>query len=109
MNLSELAFSDGQVRGIRSSLSELVVDFTDWQEKKWEIVFENAIGVESFSIEGEELDKVEERIDEVLIERSRRIAQEPDAPLKCFSFYSPWRDDPLLTVVAASCLVRPYD
>ena len=69
----------------------------------------SSIGIESFSIEGEELDKVEERVDEAFVARSRRIANEPDAPMTCYSFYSPWRDDPILTVAASSCMVRAIE
>jgi len=106
MKLDELTLADGHVDGIRSSLSEVIIDFTDWEERRWEIVFENVIGLEAFGIEGEELDRVEEREDKALMERSRKIAQEPDTPMRCYSFYSPWRDDCLLTIVASSCVVR---
>lgn len=106
MELTELAVGDGHVESIRSSIEELVVEFTDWQEQTWQIAFENAIGVEAFGIEGEELDRIDERDDGAFMERSRRLAQEPDAPMKCYEFFSSWRDECLLTIIASSCAVR---
>ena len=106
MKLTDLALSDGHVGGTRSSSTEFVVEFTDWQGKNWEIVFENMIGLESFSAEGEELDKISESVDDIFVARSRKATGEFDAPMICYSFHSPWRDDALLTIVASSCFVR---
>lgn len=106
MELKELAFSDGSIEATRSSLNEFIVVFKDWQEKRWEISFENVIGVESFNVEGEELDGVFEETKSDFIDRSRKLAKEPDAPMKCYAFRSAWNDEPLLRIVATSCEVK---
>ena len=106
MNLKDIAFSDGCVVGTRSSLNEFVVVFKDWQEKLWELSFDNAIGVENLNVEGEELDGVVEEPPDEFVARARRIAKEPDASMTCYAFRSPWHDEPMLRVVAAGCQVH---
>ncbi|MDP6445475.1 MAG: hypothetical protein QGG36_10525 [Pirellulaceae bacterium] len=106
MELKELTISDGSIEAIRSSLNEFIVTFRDWQEQQWEISFENFIGVENFNVEGEELDGVVEETASDFIVRSRILAKEPDAPMKCYTFRSPWNDEPLLRIVATGCEVR---
>ena len=106
MELKELAISDGRIQATRSSLNEFVVTFRDWQEQQWEISFENVIGVESFNVEGEELDGIVEEADSDFIDRSRKLAKEPDALMTCYSFRSPWNEESLMRIVATGCEVR---
>ena len=70
------------------------------------ISFENVIGVESFNVEGEELDGIVEEAVSDLIGRSRKLAKEPGAQMTCYSFRSSWKAESLMLIVATGCDVR---
>lgn len=105
MELKDLTIADGRIEAIRSSVNDCVVTFRDWQEERWDILFVNVIGVENFNIEGEELDSIIEEEDSSFIARSRKMAKEPNEPMMCYSFRSPWNDESLLRIVANRCEV----
>jgi hypothetical protein len=106
MQVQELAIADGRVESVRTSTADAEIIFSDWQEAKWRLTFVDVLAIENLNIEGEELDRVEVRNDDVYIERIRRLVDEPDAIVNIYMFFTPWKDEPRLRVVARDCNVK---
>ena len=73
MKLQDIAFADGRVESVRTSLSDAEVVFTDWQNIKWTLTFVGVLAVENANIEGEEVDRLEVRNDDPYIHSIRLL------------------------------------
>ena len=106
MKLQDIAFADGRVESVRTSLSDAEVVFTDWQNIKWTLTFVGVLAVENANIEGEEVDRLEVRNDDPYINSIRFLVDEPNANVNVYLLFTPWKDTPRLRVVATDCKVE---
>jgi hypothetical protein len=109
MNLEDLAIADGTIQLVQSSNKNTTVVLTDWQEKRWKLVFHNVLALENFNIEDEDLDRVAVAIDNDFVRRVRSIVKEPDAEVMLYCFFTPWSDEPRLRVLAEGCRVESLE
>ncbi|MCA8985129.1 MAG: hypothetical protein KDA76_15320 [Planctomycetaceae bacterium] len=106
MKLQDIAIADGKIESVRTSITEAEINFVDWREAKWSFTFVDVLAVENLNVEGEELDRLEVRKDDPYIERVRAIVDEPNATVNVYLFFTPWKDEPRLRVVAKDCNVN---
>jgi hypothetical protein len=107
IDLNDLPIADGKIQFVRTSLQNAEIGFTDWQDVKWLLRFYDVLAVENLNIEGEELDRLEITSGGGFIDRARELVDEPDAAVNCFAFFTPWKEQARLRVVAGSCEVYP--
>lgn len=99
-SFAALPFADSQVLDLASTVGELAVTCTDWQEQVFVITFTEVIGYEGFGIEGEDLSHGTVSASDPLIARASHVAHVDPHGLWCFAFWSAWHDQALLRVVA---------
>lgn len=95
--MTELSFSDGTISGITSRPGLVIVEFLDWQEKSWSLVFFNAIAYKSISCEGEEISELNVS-DETELSKEAMLIEGGTG--RNFCFISAWSNSVVLTVVA---------
>ena len=97
LDMQSLIFSDGTISTITSRLGVVVVDFVDWQEKNWSLIFNNAIAYKSISAEGEEISALRQLSD---TEFSREVKSAGEGTASSYCFVSAWSEQVVLTIVA---------
>lgn len=98
LNVDTFVFTDGTISSVTAHLGEVVVEYLDWQERQWVIVFSDAIAYKSVSSEGEEISALLE-LDET--DFSEEVKSIDGSKGVSFCFVSAWSDSVVLTVVAA--------
>ena len=99
--LGKIQFSDGSVQSVHSDGSRLVVEWTDWKDRKRLLVFRDVIGYQGLSIEQEALSHGLAKCSEDLIDQASEAAAEEKQDYACFLLFSAWNDKmPLFKVVA---------
>ena len=106
MRIEDVSIADGKVESVHTSMATSEVIFLDWQEVKWRLLFNDVLAVENLNIEGEELDRIEVSMDDPYIQRVRSLVDEPDATVALYGFFTPWKDEARLRVIAGSCNVE---
>ena len=109
MRLEDLQTADGHVESIETARESTIVVLRDWQEKLWQLKFVNAIALEAFSPEGEELAGVSVEAPEALARRATEVTKDVDGPFQCYAFESAWSHHAVLRVVASSCEVTTLE
>ena len=109
MQVQDIAIADGKIESIRTSATDAEVFFVDWRETKWQLTFVDVLAVENLNVEGEELDRLEVRNDDPYIDRVRSLVDEPDARVNAYLFFTPWKEEARLRVVARDCDVKAAD
>lgn len=106
MRIEDIAIADGKVESVQTSMMVTDVIFVDWQEIKWRLRFNDVLAIENLNIEGEELDRLEVLPNDAYVERVRGLVDEPDASVNLYGFFTPWKDEPRLRIIAGSCNVQ---
>ncbi|UVE45925.1 hypothetical protein KS461_01170 [Pseudomonas chlororaphis] len=95
--MNSFSAADGTIQKITSTPRVLVVNFTDWKEQSWTIIFENLIAFQSIGAEGEEISEIIES-EKILLENIN--IEDIDGATKSYSFISAWSSNPALIIVA---------
>lgn len=95
--MDTLVFSDGTILGVIGRQGEVVVEFADWQERRWSILFRGAIAYKSISSEGEEIADLLELIE---TDFSREVESLDGDKGGSYCFVSAWSNDVVLTIIA---------
>ena len=106
MTLNELTLSDGEVLELISKPGRVRLIFRSWDEKLWNIMFEDVVAFECFGAEGEDLDGL--IIDESNDFKSRatmRLCDENLSDHRAYEFVSAWSGVVVLSVIAKSVRV----
>jgi len=90
-------------------MKDAEIIFVDWNDVKWRFTFTDVLAVENLNIEGEELDRLEIVENDQYGLRVRSLVDEPDAKVNIYMFFTPWKDEPRLRVVAGGCIVSGVD
>lgn len=109
MQLQNIAIADGKVESVRTSMTDAEIIFVDWSDVKWKFTFIEVLAVENLNIEGEELDRLEVSENGQYVERVRSLVDELEAKVNLYMFFTPWKDEPRLRVVAGGCVVTSVD
>ncbi|AZS49736.1 hypothetical protein DM558_02595 [Entomomonas moraniae] len=102
--MKKLSISDGQIRKINNSSDTLIVEFVDWQEKSWEIIFQEVLAYQNIGAENEDLADLIELPETNLSKYMKEI--ELDEQKINFCFISAWTNFPILIILADSYIVR---
>jgi hypothetical protein len=105
MDLQNFAFADGRIEAIHTSATNAEIDLIDWHGAKWRLTFVDVLAVENLNVEGEDLDRFEIRSSDPYIDRVRSLVDEPNAIVNIYLFFTPWKDEPRLRIVARDCEV----
>lgn len=95
--MDTLVFSDGTISGVMGRPGEVVVEFVDWQERRWSILFRGAIAYKSISSEGEEISDLLELKE---TDFSKEVDMVDGDKGISYCFISAWSDDVVLTIIA---------
>lgn len=95
--MNSFSAADGTIQKITSTPGVLVVNFTDWKEQSWTIIFENLIAFQSIGAEGEEISEIIES--EKILLKNINI-EDIDGTIKSYSFISARSSNPALIIVA---------
>ncbi|WP_223527523.1 hypothetical protein [Pseudomonas sp. BF-B-26] len=101
--METLAFSDGTILGVMGRQGEVVVEFVDWQERCWSVLFRGAIAYKSISSEGEEISDLLE-LSETDFSKEVELVDGDKGTSYCF--VSAWSDDVVLTIVAEGYVAK---
>lgn len=107
MYISDLIVTDGQILELVSTSQSLLITFLDWENKRWILEFRDVIALESFSVEGEDLDSIQISSDDAFSNQAKLIAQDLSLTVFCYSFSSAWTGKVILRVVAGNGEARP--
>lgn len=103
MLLRELPISDGQIKKIESSISNLNLVFNDWRNQEWLIVFRRILSIQNFSVEGQDLSHIEILSEDYFKEVTMKyFPDQNEEYYRCYSFYGAWSEKPLLKIIAES-------
>lgn len=105
-SFAQIRFADGEVIRLFTEVGEIGVQYKDWQEQQFRLIFADVVGYEVFSIEGEELSHGTASLDDPFIERACLIAREDPQGLCCFALWSAWTNEVLMRIVARSYRVE---
>lgn len=98
MIISELNVSDGQVTEftVRSGVATVVLK--DWQDQVYTLVFNNVVGVESYSPEHVDLCHIKVLTDSEQVRKVRSVIEADEDEITEYSFISAWNDLPILSI-----------
>lgn len=103
-NMSDFPISDGTIEKITCTRTTLLMEFTDWQEKSWEITFDDLIAFHGISAVGAEVcDMCEEPASSLSHEAERLGIDETGTS---YSFTSSNSGEIIFVVVAGSYSAR---
>ncbi|MGE1156008.1 hypothetical protein [Pseudomonas kitaguniensis] len=103
-NVTKSPISDGKIEKLICTRNTLVVKFTDWQEKSWEITFDGLIAFHGICAVGAEIcDMYEEKSSRLSQEAERQGLSETGTS---YSFTSSNGGEVIFIVVAASYSAR---
>ncbi|WP_414881169.1 hypothetical protein [Pseudomonas sp. IT-P2] len=97
--MNDFSITDGTIQKITSLPGKLSIDFKDWKEDSWTLIFENLIAFQSIGAEGEEIAEISMQKSEFL-ENLDQDDLEQDS--KSYSFLCAWYQKPVLIVIASS-------
>lgn len=101
-DFAKIRLNDGYITNLVIVDNEVRVTIRNWREGSEVLVFQNVIGLEAFSIANTELSHGTETSNDSLLERSCLIGEEQLPEFRCYAFFSPWSECPILKVVARS-------
>ncbi|TDO98872.1 hypothetical protein [Marinomonas balearica] len=98
MIISELNVSDGQVTELTVRSGVVTVVLKDWQSQFYTLVFNNVVGIESYSPENVDLCHIKVLTDSDQIRKVRSVIEADEEEITEYSFISTWNDFPILSV-----------
>ncbi len=103
MLLNDLPISDGRITKIESTVSELKLFFTDWNENKWVVIFYEVLSIQSMSVENEDLSHVQQKENDIFKSMTLEYyTDEVGERFYSYNFYSVWSESALLKVIATN-------
>ena len=108
MKLEELNIADGRITEILSRPGIVIIKFMDWQEKKWNIIFDNVLALQCIGYENEDIAEVNNRCsDDFLAQVKKHEGEDEELEgVKCYSFISAWKNEAVLKIVASTTKVE---
>lgn len=101
-SFNEHRLDDGSITKLYVEKAAARVFVINWREEEEVIVFNDVIGLEGYSLINSSLSHGTETTDDPLLNRSCALAEESPKDFRCFSFFSPWDEAPVLKIVARS-------
>ncbi|MFL1406236.1 hypothetical protein ACJO2E_12915 [Marinobacter sp. M1N3S26] len=103
MNLNEINLSDSTIETMRVESDSIIINIEDWQAIQHTLTFNDVVGLQCFSPEGQEISHGLSNNQDSFISIACEAAQEDDAQaFQCYRLISPWTEKSILTVVARS-------
>lgn len=103
MLLNDLPISDGRITKIESTVSELKLFFTDWNENGWVVIFYEVLSIQSMSVENEDLSHVQQKENDIFKSMTLEYyTDEVGERFYSYNFYSVWSESALLKVIATN-------
>jgi hypothetical protein len=95
--------SDAEILSVEVVGTKLIVKYKSWDEKCRSIIFEDLVGYQWFSPEGQDLSHGTIDLEDTFLKLACQMANVGNAEeYKIFSFVSAWNDAKILRVVAVN-------
>lgn len=106
IDFNNYRLEDGTVSKLCIENAEVRVTIRNWREDIDVLVFDDVIGMESFSFVNSSLSHAEATETDPFLVRSCMTGEESQSRFQCFRFYSAWSPTPILKIIARSFRVE---
>lgn len=104
--MKDLIISDGHIYDIKISLNQIEVYFCSCEEKKYQIIFQEAVSIKGFSPINEELSSIKCENNTIFKDETNNILDEEVKNFTSYQFISAWSDSVILEIIASSIYVK---
>jgi hypothetical protein len=104
--LAQFNLADGKITRLNLSDNNLYIYYSNWEEEKYFLLFNDVIGMQIFDIIGIDLSHVTVDLTDDFIRQSCENSDSVKDEFYCFSFWSAWSDFPIARIIAQSAMQK---